>query len=245
MSNFDLLISILMSMPKDYPVLVSISPVVIGAVLYFLGKIRASHLWQIQMDKYLPFLHGVIFITTYVFNPILILLVISNFWKLLTLNGLLLITFYIFFSVVIPYCTNKIINISTSKPRTKAESKFVKNLVEKIQGNLKIYLLFAITKTIFPILLYFFSYLVLTTTNNIWILFAVIFLDFLSLIFFANIDLVVENEKRVNIELIDENFENARIIEFLNNGNLIKLQTKKGKVIVIPTKEMKSIELLS
>ncbi len=246
-SNFDFLIQNYMKIFK-YPILISIIPLLVGALIYFFGKIRSSNLWQYHLDeKYIPFLHGIIIINNFVFNPIIELiflyLIITDWTKLINF-GFASIVFLIFILNRIYSISNKILIITIHK---NTERKLINKLdnFNKLLNNIKTNGKLFLAKQILPLLFYFSIYLVLIFTESKLIFLLIGFIWLLGMMYFANTDTLIEQQKKFKLILKNNKIlKKTRIIEFLNNGNLIKIQQKDSTVKVIPIKQVKEIILL-
>ena len=80
MSNFDALLAIIYNL-KNYPILISIFPILFSAIIYLLGKIRVSNSWQYYLEnKYIPPMQGIVVLNKFLFIPLAIIVFSFN-WK--------------------------------------------------------------------------------------------------------------------------------------------------------------------
>lgn len=252
-NNFIFIISFLKNI-IDYPFFISILPVLIGGLIYLFGKIRLSNYWQYSLDnKYIPFLQGLVFINNYIFVPFLIIFFIHSLFFnsniSFTYNSLLILLLFIL-QYLIDRLTKKLIfwksNYYRKEIKTKENYQDILKNIENYFKDFKENFFYFLIRKILPYILYILSYLILTNTINRLIILIVIFVLFYCLILFANIDSLPEGLKTTKILIKGKKQTiNVRIVEFLNNGNLMKYEEiKTGKVKVIRVEELEIIELV-
>ena len=248
-SNYEFLIQNYSNL-LSYPLLVSILPIIAGGIVYLLGKIRSSNYWQYHLDnKYVPFLHGIIVINNFIFIPLLILFLI--YFTLFDRN---MFTNYGFLSVVALIIVLNIIQNYGKKlitwkkkvlPNTENNLINVLNIINELFENWKEYLRLFLLKRVFPVLLYLSMFFALKNTENRLVLFLVGFVWLLALMFFALTDKIIEQHKTYDLILKNKKrYENVQIIEFLNDGKLMKYQDEKLNMKFIPVERISEIIMI-
>jgi len=234
----------------NYPLLVSLIPIFLAGFVYFAGKIRSSNLWQYHLDnKYVSFLHGIVIINNYIFVPIILIILFKTLIfepKNIFTAGFGLILLLIVLLNIIQKFSKDIIAWKKTKIISNTENNLFHklNIIFEILSEWKHYLKLSLLKTIIPILLYLVIYFTLVFTYNRLVFLIVGFVWLLSMIYFSIMDTKLEQHK--TFDLILENrkkYFNVSIIEFLNDGTLLKYQDEKGIVKVILVSKISEIIL--
>lgn len=234
----------------NYPILVAILPALLVGLIYILGKIRSSNNWQYHLDnKYIPFIHGIVVINNFVFIPLAIIAliyhIIKNPIQIISISFLSIASLVIVVNLIQTFSKQLIgwvSHIKTQNTETKLITRLdiIFEFIRDWKSHLKLFLI----KSVFPIALYLSIFWVLKVTENRLIFILVFFLVIISLVFFADIDTITEQKKRYKIILKDnKKLNDVKIVEFLNDGRLIKLQEGNQSVKVIKTEDITEIIL--
>lgn len=234
----------------NYPLLVSLIPIFLAGFVYFVGKIRSSNFWQYHLDnKYVPFLHGVVIINNYIFVPIILILlfkiIIFEPKTILTASFGLILLLIILLNIIQKFSKDIIAWKKTKViPNTENNLFHRLNIIFEIISEWKYYLKLSLLKTIIPISLYLVMYFTLSFTYNRLVFLIVGFVWFLSMIYFSIMDSKLEQHKTFDLVLENKKkFSNVNIIEFLNDGTLLKYQDENGIAKVIPVSKISEIIL--
>ena len=244
-SNYEFLVQNYIGI-LNYPILISILPILAGSLIYIFGKIRSSNYWQYHLDnKYVPFLHGIVIINNFVFIPIILLLLFyylySNPKNLLNYGVLSVVALIIVLNVIQTW-GKQLINWKKAKEPENTEKHL--NVVIELISNWKEYLKLILLRGIFPLILYLLIFVVLKNTENKLVLLLIGFVWLLAMMFFSTVDAITEQHKTHEIRLKNkEVLKNTKIIEFLNEGNLLKYQEEDSTVKVIPIENVSEIIL--
>jgi hypothetical protein len=249
MSNIDFIIQNYAGL-LNYPILVSIAPILIGSLIYIFGKIRVSNHWQYHLDnKYVPFLHGIVVINNFVFIPLVIITffyyILFDSINLLSPNFISMVGLIIVLNIV-QTLGKQLIKWKKQNIPENTEKKLIYNfnLIIEILNNWKEYFKLILLKGVFPIILYLSIFFVLKYSYNRIILLFVGFVWLLAMMFFSTVDTITEQHKTYEIVLKNKKIlKNTKIIEFLNDGKLIKFQEENLSVKVIPVENISEIIL--